>query len=199
MRARTTAQGDGSPAPAAGCDAAPPGPYPSGGLAPSAEAYLPEGRVSLPVLRRAVLRCKGCGIYRCGTRAVFGEGPPEVESGRAAAIMLVGEQPGDHEERQGRPFVGPAGKLLDRALVEAGIDRKRVYVTNAVKHFKFVMRGKRRIHQAPRLPEIAACRPWVEAELALIKPETLVCLGATAARSLLGPEFRLMRDRGRVF
>jgi len=124
---------------------------------------------------------------------VFGRGPGD------ARLVLVGEQPGDQEDLRDAPFVGPAGEVLDRALGEAGLDRAKVYVTNAVKHFKFVTRGTRRIHQTPRLSEIVACRPWVEAELTRIAPETLVCLGATAARALLGDDFRLMRDRGRVF
>ena len=157
-----------------------------------AAAFVPAG-ADLVELAAAARRCEGCPLHREATQAVFGRGP------RDAPVVLVGEQPGDQEDLQGAPFVGPAGEVLDRALAEAAIDRQRVYVTNAVKHFKFVMRGKRRIHQTPRLPEIVACRPWVEAELALVKPRTLVCLGATAARSLLGPDFRLMRDRGRVF
>ncbi|MBI1734695.1 MAG: UdgX family uracil-DNA binding protein [Candidatus Rokubacteria bacterium] len=157
-----------------------------------AAAFVPAG-ADLPALADAATRCEGCPLYRDATQSVFGRGP------RDARVVLVGEQPGDQEDLRGAPFVGPAGEILDRALAEAALDRERIYVTNAVKHFKFVMRGKRRIHQTPRLPEIVACRPWVEAELALIEPETLVCLGATAARSLLGADFRLMRDRGRVF
>src|SRR5437660_1487661 len=125
------------------------------------------------------------------TQMVFGQGPPD------ARVVLLGEQPGDQEDLRGAPFVGPAGEVLDRALAEAGLARERLYVTNAVKHFKFVARGKRRIHQTPRAPELGACRPWLEAELAVIHPGIVVCLGATAARAVLGPEFRLMRERGR--
>jgi DNA polymerase len=150
-------------------------------------------RADWPALADAATRCTGCDLYRHATQTVFGRGPLD------ARIVLVGEQPGDQEDLRGAPFVGPAGEVLDRALGEAALDRDRVYVTNAVKHFKFVQRGKRRIHQTPRLPEIVACRPWVEAELRVIAPSTVVCLGATAARSLLGADFRLMRDRGRVF
>ena len=155
-------------------------------------AFIPPG-ADLPTLAAAASRCEGCPLHRDATQTVFGRGAAD------ARIVLVGEQPGDQEDLRGAPFVGPAGEVLDRALVELGVERERLYVTNAVKHFKFVPRGKRRIHQTPRLPEIIACRPWVEAELAVIKPDTLVCLGATAARSLLGAEFRLTRDRGRVF
>jgi DNA polymerase len=139
----------------------------------------------------AAARCTGCDLYRRASRTVFGKGPAD------ARVVLVGEQPGDQEDRQGAPFVGPAGEVFDRALVEVGLARERLYVTNAVKHFKFVPRGKRRIHQTPAAADIAACRPWVEAELTLVKPEILVCLGATASRALLGSAFRLMRDRGR--
>jgi len=144
-------------------------------------------------LRAAALRCTGCELYRHATQTVFGRGPAD------ARIVLVGEQPGDQEDLKGAPFVGPAGEVLDRALGEVGLDRERLYVTNAVKHFKFIERGRRRIHQTPRLGEITACRPWLEAELALIRPQTLVCLGATACRALLGPDFRLMKERGRIF
>jgi DNA polymerase len=148
--------------------------------------------VTLGDLVAAAAGCTGCDLYRHASRTVFGKGPA------AARVVLVGEQPGDQEDRQGAPFVGPAGEVLDRALVEVGLARERLYVTNAVKHFKFVQqRGKRRIHQTPTAADVAACRPWVEAELALIAPEILVCLGATASRALLGPAFRLMRDRGR--
>ena len=146
---------------------------------------------SLAELRGAAARCEGCDLYRYASQTVFGRGPAD------ARIVLVGEQPGDQEDRQGAPFVGPAGEVFDRALVEVGLARERLYVTNVVKHFKFVERGKRRIHQTPRAPEINACRPWMEAELAVIKPQTLVCLGATAARALLGADFRLMQERGR--
>jgi len=157
-----------------------------GGAAP----FVPE-RAGLDELRAAAARCEGCDLFRHATQTVFGRGPSD------ARIVLVGEQPGDQEDLKGAPFVGPAGEVLDRALGEAGLDRGRVWVTNAVKHFKFVERGKRRIHQTPRLPEIAACRPWLEAELEILKPAVLGCLGATAARAIFGPEFRLLRERGR--
>ena len=157
-----------------------------GGAAP----FVPT-RAGLDELRAAAARCEGCDLFRHATQTVFGRGPSD------ARIVLVGEQPGDQEDLKGAPFVGPAGEVLDRALGEAGLDRGRVWVTNAVKHFKFVERGKRRIHQTPRLPEIAACRPWLEAELEVLKPAVLGCLGATAARAIFGPEFRLLRERGR--
>lgn len=134
--------------------------------------------------------CKACDLYKRGTQTVFGEGPPRAE------IMLVGEQPGDAEDVAGHPFVGPAGRLLDKALSEAGIDRSRVYVTNVVKHFKWEPRGKRRIHAKPNAAEIGACRPWLETEIALVKPRVLVCLGATAAQALLGRTFKVTRQRG---
>jgi uracil-DNA glycosylase family protein len=155
-----------------------------------AAPFVPAG-VGLAELRTAAACCTGCDLYRHATQTVFGRGPAD------ARIVLVGEQPGDQEDLKGAPFVGPAGEVLDRALAEVGLDRERLYVTNAVKHFKFVERGKRRIHQTPRLGELAACRPWMEAEIAAIKPEVLVCLGATAARAILGADFRLLRDRGR--
>jgi DNA polymerase len=167
--------------------------FPSGGEAPSAEAYIPTGRVTLPVLQEAVLGCRGCAIFKCGTRAVLGEGA--VGPG---AIMLVGEQPGDVEERMGRPFVGPAGKILDKALAQAGIDRTRTYVTNAVKHFKFEQRGKRRMHSKPSAREAQACRPWLEREIEIVNPRAIVALGATAAQSLLGSSFRITRDGGKI-
>jgi uracil-DNA glycosylase len=154
-----------------------------------ATSFVPAG-ASLDELRAAAARCQGCELYRHATQMVFGRGPAD------ARIVLVGEQPGDQEDLKGAPFVGPAGEVLDRALAEVGLDRQRVYVTNAVKHFSFVQRGKRRIHQTPRLPELAACRPWLEAELELIKPPVLGALGATAARAIFGPEFRLLRQRG---
>jgi uracil-DNA glycosylase len=157
-----------------------------------AAAFVPPD-ADLASLAAAAKQCRGCPLYRDATQTVFGRGPAN------ARVVLVGEQPGDQEDLRDAPFVGPAGEVLDRALGEAGLDRDTLYVTNAVKHFKFVLRGKRRIHQTPRLSEIVACRPWVEAELARLGPQTLVCLGATAARALLGDEFRLMRDRGRVF
>jgi uracil-DNA glycosylase len=156
---------------------------------PTAKPFLPE-RITLATLAEAVQGCRGCDLYRNATQAVFGEGVPDAE------VMLVGEQPGDQEDLRGRPFVGPAGKLLDRGLERAGIDRDDVYVTNAVKHFKFEPRGKRRIHRKPDLAEIAACRPWLEAELDQVRPQVLVCLGATAAQSLLGRTFRVTRQRG---
>jgi uracil-DNA glycosylase family protein len=157
----------------------------------TAAAYLPERR-SLTSLREAALECKACPLWQSGTQTVFGEGR------KSARMVLVGEQPGDREDLEGRPFVGPSGRLLDEALEEAGIDRADVYVTNAVKHFKWKAQGKRRIHQKPNWSEISACRPWVEAELAVVKPLVLVCLGATAAQALLGREVRVTRDRGRV-
>jgi DNA polymerase len=155
-----------------------------------ATPFVPSN-ASLAELREAATRCTGCDLYRHATQMVFGSGPGD------SRIVLVGEQPGDQEDRRGAPFVGPAGEVLDRALSEVGLARDHIYVTNAVKHFKFIERGKRRIHQTPRLSEIAACRPWVEAELATLRPEVVVCLGATAARALLGSSFRLMREHGR--
>src|SRR5438132_404310 len=157
-----------------------------------AAPFVPAG-ASLAELRAAAARCTGCELYRRATQTVFGRGPAD------ARVVLVGEQPGDQEDLKGAPFVGPAGEVLDRALAAVGLDRARLYVTNAVKHFSFVERGKRRIHQTPRLSEIAACRPWMEAEVAALKPEVLVCLGATAARAIVGADFRLLRDRGRFF
>ena len=158
---------------------------------PGAGQFIPE-HASLPMLREAVQSCRGCELYLHATQAVLGEGPPRTE------LILVGEQPGNEEDLEGRPFVGPAGRLLNRALEEAGIERLRVYVTNAVKHFKFEERGKRRIHKKPSVAEVRACRPWLEAEIGLVKPAVIGCLGATAAQSLLGNEFRLTRDRGRA-
>src|SRR5213080_3619334 len=155
-----------------------------------AAPFVPAG-ASLAELRAAAARCTGCELYRRATQTVFGRGPAE------ARIVLVGEQPGDQEDLKGAPFVGPAGEVLDRALADVGLGRQSLYVTNAVKHFKFEERGKRRIHQTPRANEIAACRPWLEAELAAIHPEILVCLGATAARIVFGDSFRITRDRGR--
>jgi uracil-DNA glycosylase len=157
----------------------------------SAAAYLPD-RLSLKTLREAAAHCQGCDLYKFATQTVFGEGSTR------ARMMFVGEQPGDSEDRAGHPFVGPAGKLLDRALAEAGIERRDVYVTNAVKHFKFVERGKRRIHAKPKTIEIRACKPWLEAEIAVVHPALIVLLGATAAQSLLGSSFRLLANRGRV-
>jgi uracil-DNA glycosylase family protein len=147
---------------------------------------------SLVEMREASRECTACHLFQRATQTVFGEGP------KSAPIMLVGEQPGDYEDVAGKPFVGPAGKIMDQALEEAGIDRKAVYVTNAVKHFKWEPRGKRRIHKKPNSREIAACRPWLEAELRLVKPKLLVCLGATAAQAIFGPSFRVTRERGKV-
>jgi DNA polymerase len=146
--------------------------------------------VTLESAREAARACRACELWRTGTQTVFGEGAPDAE------VLLVGEQPGDQEDLTGRPFVGPAGKLLDRALEEAGIDRRRVFVTNVVKHFKWEPRGKRRIHTKPSAAEIAACRPWLETEIALVKPRIIVCLGATAAQALLGKAFKVTRQRG---
>src|SRR4051794_40298434 len=145
---------------------------------------------TLPKLRAEAAGCRACDLWERGTQTVFGEGR------RTARLLLVGEQPGDREDLEGRPFVGPAGLLLDRALEEAGIARADAYVTNAVKHFKWEPRGKKRIHQKPNAVEIAACRPWLEAELAVVKPQVLVCLGATAAQALLGKAFRVTKSRG---
>jgi len=145
---------------------------------------------TIHALRDAVQRCEGCPLHENATQAVFGEGTLSSD------VMLVGEQPGDQEDRAGAPFVGPAGKVLDRALAEAGIDRRRAYVTNAVKHFKWRARGTRRIHDKPSWTEQVACRPWLEAELALVKPRALVLMGATAAQSLLGKDFRVTQNRG---
>ncbi len=152
----------------------------------------PPDTSSLTEVLAASRECTACHLYKRATQTVFGEGP------RGAPIMLVGEQPGDYEDVAGKPFVGPAGKIMDRALEETGIDRTKVYVTNAVKHFKWEPRGKRRIHQKPNSREIAACRPWLEAELRLVKPKLLVCLGATAAQAIFGPSFRVTRERGKV-
>jgi uracil-DNA glycosylase family protein len=157
-----------------------------------AEPFVP-GNATLPQLQAAVQRCQGCDLYRMATQAVMGEGPA------AARIVMVGEQPGDKEDVAGRPFVGPAGALLDRALEEAGIARSDVYLTNAVKHFKFEERGKRRIHKKPTDSEVEACKPWLNAELVLIHPKLIVCLGATAARAVIGKEHRLQQERGRFF
>jgi uracil-DNA glycosylase len=147
-------------------------------------------RPTLESTRDVAAGCKACDLYVRGTQTVFGEGPAGAE------VMMVGEQPGDAEDVAGHPFVGPAGKVLDKALAEAGIDRRLVYVTNVVKHFKWEPRGKRRIHAKPNAAEIAACRPWLETELALVKPRILVCLGATAAQALLGKGFKVSQDRG---
>ncbi|HUH06775.1 MAG TPA: UdgX family uracil-DNA binding protein [Egibacteraceae bacterium] len=146
----------------------------------------------LPALRAAAARCRACELWRLGTQTVFGAGPAH------AKLMLVGEQPGDREDIKGEPFVGPAGRLLDRALGDAGIDRGAVYVTNAVKHFKWTAKGKRRIHAKPNVEEIRACRPWLDAEIDAVGPQVIVALGATAAKALLGPSFRVSRQRGEV-
>ena len=158
----------------------------------SAARYLPEepGRLGIDELRQRARGCQACPLYKLGTQTVFGEGPPH------APIVLIGEQPGDQEDRQGRPFVGPAGQLLDRALEAAGIDRAQVYVTNTVKHFKWEPAGKRRLHKKPNSREIAACRPWLEAEIAALEPEVVVALGATAAQTLMGADFLVTRERG---
>jgi uracil-DNA glycosylase len=155
----------------------------------SAAEFIPE-HPTPRTLREAVQRCRGCDLYAHATQAVFGEGPNSAE------IVFIGEQPGDEEDRQGHPFVGPSGRLLDRALVEAGIDRSLVYVTNAVKHFKFEERGKRRLHKKPSGLEIRACQPWLEAEINLIQPRIIVCLGATAAQTIFGGTYRLTKERG---
>jgi uracil-DNA glycosylase family protein len=157
---------------------------------PTAEPYLPETR-DLISLSGAVEQCRGCDLWERATQVVFGAGP------RTADVMLVGEQPGYREDVEGEPFVGPAGRLLDDALAAAGIDRSRTYLTNAVKHFKWRERGKRRIHDKPSWSQIIACRPWLLAELAAVSPAALVLLGATAAQSLLGRDVRVTRDRGR--
>jgi uracil-DNA glycosylase family protein len=148
--------------------------------------------VSLSALRKEAAECRACPLWKRGTQTVFGAGPAKAE------VMLVGEQPGDQEDRAGKPFVGPAGRLLDKALEEAGIDRDGAYLTNAVKHFKWQARGKRRIHEKPSWSEIAACRPWLDAELEIVAPRALVLLGATAAQSLLGRQFRVTRRRGEL-
>jgi uracil-DNA glycosylase family protein len=154
--------------------------------------FLPA-HFDLNSLREAAKQCRGCDLYREATQVVFGEGRVH------AALLLVGEQPGDHEDQQGKPFVGPAGQLLNKCLESAGIDRTEVYVTNAVKHFKWEPRGKIRLHKKPNSLEIAACRPWLESEIAAVRPQLIVCLGATAAQSLLGAQFRLTKHRGEVF
>ena len=157
----------------------------------TAAPLIPE-RPTLKSLREAAAGCKACPLWETGTQTVFGEGSSKAD------VVFVGEQPGDREDLEGRPFVGPAGKLFDQALEEAGIDREQVYVTNVVKHFKWKPQGKRRIHQKPNWREIAACRPWLDAEVAVLKPRVLVCLGATAAQALLGRDFRVSRQRGEL-
>ena len=159
-------------------------------LSDESAAPLVPRKPTLPKLRQAAAGCRACDLWERGTQTVFGEG------GSRARVMLVGEQPGDREDLEGRPFVGPAGRILDDSLEKAGIDRRAVYVTNVVKHFKWEPRGKRRIHQKPNSVEIGACRPWLDAEIAVVQPEVVVCLGATAAQALLGRTFRVSRQRG---
>jgi uracil-DNA glycosylase family protein len=155
----------------------------------SATEFFPEKK-TLSAFKDAAADCKACDLWKRGTQTVFGEGA------RRARVLFVGEQPGNEEDLTGKPFVGPAGRLFDNALAEAGIDRSQAYVTNVVKHFKWEPRGKRRIHKKPNSQEIAACRPWLEAEVALVKPKVIVALGATAAQALLGPKFRVTKQRG---
>jgi len=149
-------------------------------------------QLTLSALREAAASCRACDLYKTGTQTVFGEGAEHAQ------VMFVGEQPGDREDKEGKPFVGPAGGVLDEALEEAGIDRRRVYITNAVKHFKWKPQGKRRLHQKPNAAEINACRPWLDAEIAVVKPHLLVLLGATAAQALLGRDFRVTLQRGQL-
>jgi uracil-DNA glycosylase len=158
----------------------------------TAEPFVPKGARSLTALADAGQKCQGCPLYLNATQAVFGSGP------RTARVVLVGEQPGDVEDREGDPFVGPSGHLLDRALQDVGLDRREVYLTNAVKHFKFTQRGKRRMHEKPNRAEITACHPWLEAELDMIQPAFVAALGATAAQALLGPNFRVTKERGHI-
>ena len=156
----------------------------------SADDLIPK-QLTFLSLKAAAAECKACDLWKKGTQTVFGEGR------RRAKVLFVGEQPGNEEDLTGKPFVGPAGRLFDEALAEAGIDRKQTYVTNVVKHFKWEPRGKRRIHEKPNAVEINACRPWLEAEIALVKPQVIVALGATAAQALLGPKFRVTKQRGK--
>ncbi len=156
----------------------------------SAGDFLPE-KHTLECLRQAAKNCKGCDLYRNATQTVFGEGASH------ANVMLIGEQPGDIEDQKGKPFVGPAGRILDRALEEALISRDEVYVTNAVKHFKWIWRGKRRLHQKPSVREVMACRPWLELEIEVVQPQILVCMGATAAQSVVGKPVPIMKERGK--
>lgn len=158
---------------------------------PPAQSFFPPRR-SLPSLRDAVQTCRACRLCEIATQAVFGEGP------NRARLLLVGEQPGDQEDRQGRPFVGPAGRLLDELLVEAGLRREQLYLTNAVKHFSFEKRGRWRIHKTPGITEVNACQPWLTEELRLVRPRVVVCLGATATRAVLGLGVKVLRDRGRL-
>jgi uracil-DNA glycosylase family protein len=157
----------------------------------TAAKLIPE-RPTIPRLRKSAAGCKACPLHEDATQTVFGSGPASAE------LMLVGEQPGDREDREGKPFVGPAGKILDEALQAAGIERRKAYLTNAVKHFKWRPSGKRRLHETPRANEIEACRPWIEAELEAVSPNALLCLGATATRALLGTKVRVTKDRGRL-
>lgn len=167
-------------------------------LKQSAASFVPDER-TLPILSAAVQKCRGCDLYRNATQAVFGELEAGVEAKTPkVAIMMIGEQPGDHEDRAGRPFVGPAGKLLDKCLEEAEIDRQKVYVTNTVKHFKWEPRGKLRIHKKPSMQQIHACRPWLEAELETVRPKLIVCLGAVAAQGLLGSGFKVTQAHGKI-
>ena len=161
-------------------------------MAVDTAAPLVPDRLSLKGLKEAAAGCTACPLHETGTQTVFGEGLVRAE------ILFVGEQPGDREDREGKPFVGPAGRLLDKALEEVGIDRRLAYVTNVVKHFKWTPKGKRRIHAKPNWSEIAACRPWLDAEVEVVEPRVIVCLGATAAQALLGREFRVTRRRGEV-
>jgi uracil-DNA glycosylase len=157
----------------------------------SAADFLPQGR-ALPALRRAAEGCRGCELWKDATQTVFGAGVSNAQ------LMLVGEQPGDQEDLRGKPFVGPAGEVLDRALREVGIDHRAIYITNAVKHFKWRPRGKRRLHQTPRGGEVEACKPWLRAEIEAVRPDALLALGATAGRAIFGPSVRVTRDRGRL-
>jgi DNA polymerase len=159
---------------------------------PTAEAFLPS-RMNLKALREAAATCKGCDLYKNATQTVFGEGR------RNSPMMLLGETPGDEEDKQGRPFVGPAGRLLDSALEEIGLSRDEVYVTNAVKHFRWEPRGKRRLHKKPSARQIEACKPWLHAEILVTRPEIIVCLGATAAQVMMGASFRITKHRGKFF
>jgi uracil-DNA glycosylase len=159
--------------------------------------FVPETN-ELAVLGEAVQRCRGCELYRKATQAIFGESLGNTKTEHGIEIMMIGEQPGDKEDIAGHPFVGPAGKLLMQCLYEAEIDSKQVYITNAVKHFKWVPRGKIRLHKKPTITEVKACKPWLEAEIDSVKPKLIVCLGATAAQSLLGPKFRVSESRGRL-
>jgi DNA polymerase len=157
----------------------------------SAADFIPAD-ATLPVLREAARNCRGCDLYKHATQTIFGEG------NETALILFIGEQPGNEEDHQGRPFVGPAGRLLNRALEEAGIERTSVYITNAVKHFKFEQRGKRRLNKKPGVKEVRACHWWLEAEISVVHAKILVCLGATAAQSVFGPGYRLTEERGRI-